>query len=129
MSTFENNKKFYTIGCSLYQTLKDCSGFYVFDKLGLPYILTDISKIQEKDTLVVFEDYLSAQNYVRYLARCYRYEFRSQVSRRKHFSTGRFYVKKIKQDIKDFLNQRSCIITYPTSKQEKINNAKYYKIL
>lgn len=102
---FLNNKKIYTIGTTRYKKEGEIEGLYIFGMYGLPLILTNLEKAKEKDIFVLFDDYLEAQKYVQYLARCYRYEFRQNIKYQKDIKTGRFYVKKLgKEEIEFFKN-------------------------
>jgi hypothetical protein len=57
-------------------------GVYVIGKYGFAYLCANLEeKLEKDDRIIVFDDLETAQNYVRYLSRLYRYEFRDRAKR------------------------------------------------
>ena len=57
-------------------------GVYVIGKYGFDYLCTNLEeKLEKDDRIIVLDDLETAQNYVRYLSRLYRYEFRDRAKR------------------------------------------------
>ena len=123
------NKKLYTIGCTLYTPISKTEGFYIVGEYGLPYILKDLDKLIKNDRIIIFDNNQNAQNYMRYLSRCYRSEFRSQVKRGKHLKCGKFYLLRINKEYEEKINKHSIEITCPSKGMLKECQGKYYKIL
>lgn len=72
----------YTIGGRvLMQDKRVVDGLYVLGKYGLPYINTNFDKLEKEDGIIVLDDLETAQNYIRYLSRIYRYEFRHRAKK------------------------------------------------
>ena len=73
----------YTVGSRILNKKGEpVEGIYVFGKYGLPYICSNLKeKLEPEDSIYVFDDTETAQNYIRYLARRYRYEFRSRAKK------------------------------------------------
>jgi hypothetical protein len=92
----------YTIGCKVLDkdgTIVD--GVYVFtNKYGLPIICNDINKIKdERHLLYCIKELEDAQNYIRYLSRLYRTEFRQRAKKLNvSVDNFRFYLMKLDSD-------------------------------
>ena len=88
----------YTVGSSILNKQKEpVEGLYVFGKYGFPFLCSNLKeKIKSEDSIYVFEDAETAQSYIRYLSRRYRYEFRDRA-KRMGVPTGefRFYLIKL----------------------------------
>ena len=81
----------YTIGGRvLNRDGKPVEGVYVIGNYGFAYLCANLDeKLEKGDRIIVFDNLETAQNYVRYLSRLYRYEFRDRA-------------KRLNTDMKDF---------------------------
>ena len=75
----------YTIGARVLNKANEpAEGIYAFGRYGLPFVVTNIEKELTKPDLFyiyVIDDLETAQNYIRYLSRLYRFEFRNRAKK------------------------------------------------
>ena len=73
----------YTIGGRvLNRNKKPVEGVYIIGDYGFAYLCANLEeKLEKGDRIMVFDDLETAQHYVRYLSRLYRYEFRERAKK------------------------------------------------
>ena len=114
----------YTIGGRvLNRDGKPVEGIYVIGKYGLPYICTNLEeKLEDHDKIIVFDDLETAQSYIRYMSRLYRYEFRNRA-KKLGVQTDEFRYYLIKLTDKRFANMD--IAATSTEKMRKDSHKRY----
>lgn len=97
----------YTIGGRvLNKNGEPVEGVYIIGKYGFAYLCANLEeKLKKDDRIIVLDDLETAQNYVRYLSRLYRYEFRERAEKL-GVQTGEFRYYLIKLTDKRFDNMR-----------------------
>jgi hypothetical protein len=81
-------------------------GIYVIGKYGFPYICANLDeKLEKDDRIIVLNDLETAQNYIRYMSRIYRYEFRERA-KKLGVNAGEFRYYLVKLTDKRFKNVR-----------------------
>jgi hypothetical protein len=114
----------YTIGTKVVDKEKNglryADGIYAFGKFGLPYI-SSVEKLGKEDTYIyVIDTTEDAENFVRYLSRLYRMEFRSRAKKAGvsvdnykfylvRFDTPVFKSVKIEKSIDPKENKDKCV--------------------
>lgn len=102
----------YTIGSKVAQRTEKGSaepykiveGIYVFGEYGLPFLCSDIDKIKEKGhRLYCINTLEDAENYIRFLSRLYRTEFRARA-KKLGVSMDNFQFYLVKLDTPEFGN-------------------------
>ena len=114
----------YTIGgCVLNKNGEVADGVYVIGKYGFAYLCTNLEeKLEKDDRIIVLNDLETAQNYVRYLSRLYRYEFRDRA-KRLGVPTDEFRYYLIKLTDKKFKNVRIGAVS--SEKMKKDSSRRY----
>ena len=117
----------YTIGGRvLNRNNEPAEGIYTIGKYGFAFLCTNLDeKLKKHDRIIVFDDLETAQNYVRYLSRLYRYEFRDRA-KRLGVSTNEFRYYLVKMTDKRFNNMEIGTIS---SEHLKRDSEKKYKFM
>jgi hypothetical protein len=99
-------------------------GVYVIGKYGLPYICANLDdKLEKEDRIIVLNDLDTAQNYIRYMSRLYRYEFRERA-KKLGVNAGEFRYYLLKLTDERFKNMR---IGAKSSEKLRKDSHKRYK--
>lgn len=117
----------YTIGGRVLNKDKQpADGVYVIGDYGFAYLCSNLEeKLRKGDRIIVLDDLETAQNYIRYLSRLYRYEFRDRA-KRLGVNTSEFRYYLIKMTDNRFKNMD---IGVTSSEKLKRDSEKKYKFM
>lgn len=116
----------YTIGGRvLDRDKRPADGVYTIGKYGFAFLCANLNeKLKKGDRIIVFDDLDTAQNYVRYLSRLYRYEFRDRA-KRLGVDTNEFRYYLIKMSDNRFKNMEIGTISKENLKRESEKRYKF----